>query len=59
MRLNFRYYHDSDELSSEAYGIKFKHYFSARLSAHIGYRYYDQSDGADFNSFSGGLSMLL
>lgn len=59
LRLHHRFYHDSDELHSHAYGVKAKCYFHPRVSAHVGYRYYDHSEGADFDTFYGGFGLLL
>ncbi len=59
VRFNYRFYHDSEDLYSNAVGVKFKHYFSARLWAYAGYRYYDHSTGTDFDTFFAGIGMLL
>lgn len=59
VRLGCRYYTDSDDLDSIALGIKAKYYVNARLSAHIGYRAYDHSEGADFDTGFAGVGVLL
>jgi len=58
-RVSHRFYDDNAGLSSHAFGVKFKRYFSPRLSAHIGYRYYDHNKSADFDTFFGGMGLLL
>ena len=59
LRLNYRLYDDNQGLSSHAYGAKLKCYFSERIDAYLGYRYYDHSEGADFGSAHAGLGVLL
>lgn len=59
LRLDCRYYHDNSDLTSYAWGIKAKRYFSPRVSAHIGYRWYDHSEGTDFDTVFAGASVLL
>ena len=59
VRLSYRYYSDSNDLYSGAAGIMLKYYFSARASAHIGYRLYDHSEDASFNTFFGGFNIFL
>jgi hypothetical protein len=59
LRLNYRHYRDSNELTSGAWGLKLKHYFTARLAAHAGYRFYDHSDAADFDTVFAGVHLLL
>ena len=59
VRFSYRLYQDNGGLSSRAYGIKFGRYFSARLSAHVGYRFYDHSEGIDLNTVYGGIQVIL
>lgn len=61
VRFNYRHYEDSDEFGSNAYGIKFKYFFSTRFSANIAYRYYDQDQdpGAELDTFYGGIDVLF
>jgi hypothetical protein len=59
VRLNYRFYHDSNKLESNAAGIKFKYYFSPRMSAHVGYRMYDHTENVNLNTFFGGFSIIL
>jgi hypothetical protein len=59
LRLNYRLYDDNQGLLSHAYGAKLKYYFSERIDAYLGYRYYDHSEGADFDTIHGGLGVLL
>jgi hypothetical protein len=59
LRLSYRYYDDTGDLSAQAGGIKWKHYFSTRFAAHAGYRYYDHSEGANFDTLFAGFSLLL
>jgi hypothetical protein len=58
-RLSYRYYHDSSDLTSNSEGLMLKRYFSARFSAHIGYRFYNHSEDANLNTFFGGFNVLL
>ena len=53
-------YWDAD-LAGEGYGggIKFKHYVSARLALHVGYRYYDHNVNPDLHTALGGIQLLL
>ncbi len=59
LRLSYRYYEDSSELFSHSYSLKAKHYFHPRLGVHLGYRRYDHSDGADFDTVFGGFNLLI
>jgi hypothetical protein len=59
LRLGWRYYDDDTGFDSQAWGVKLRHYFSARVGAHLGYRNYDHSEGADFETFLAGLDVLL
>lgn len=59
LRLGYRYYVDNDDHSSHAWGIKAKHFFSPRFSGHIGYRRYDHSDEADFDTVYVGIGLIL
>lgn len=59
VRLNYRYYEDSANLSSHALGLKIKHWLSAATSADVGYRYYVHNEGADFDTLYAGFSVLL
>lgn len=59
LRLSTRLYRDSRELSSEAYSFKFAHHFTARFSAHAGYRRYSHSESLSLNTFFGGIELLL
>jgi hypothetical protein len=59
LRLGCRFYDDDEGLTSRAWGIKAKRYFSARLSGHVGYRAYDHSEGADFDTLYAGMGWLL
>jgi len=59
VKLSYRLYDDNDDLSSHAWGVKLKHYFSARFSAHAGYRFYNHSAGPDLDTFIGGIGLLL
>jgi hypothetical protein len=59
VRLSWRFYHDNNDLNANAMGIKLKHYFSPRINAHIGYRYYDHSESVNLKSFFGGFSVIL
>lgn len=54
-----RHYRDDNDLSSHAYGVKLRHYFSARLSGHVGYRRYNHSEGPDTDSVLAGVGLLL
>jgi hypothetical protein len=57
--MSYRYYLDDADLSSHALGLKIKHWFSADMSADVGYRYYIHSEGADFDTLYAGFSVLL
>jgi hypothetical protein len=59
LRLSFRQYEDTEDRSSQAYGVKAKYFFSPRMSTHIGYRFYEHSEGADYDTFYAGLNILL
>ena len=59
VRLSYRYYDDNADLSSQAWGVKVQHYFSPRLSGHVGYRAYTHSEGLDLNTVYAGVSVLL
>jgi len=59
VRLNTRLYSDNADFQSEAFGIKVKRFFSPRVAAHVGYRYYDHSSSLDFDTVYGGLEILL
>lgn len=58
-RLSYRYYRDSSDLYSNSEGIMFKRYFTPRISAHIGYRFYNHSEDANLDTFFGGFNILL
>ncbi|MBA4388592.1 MAG: hypothetical protein C0404_11460 [Verrucomicrobia bacterium] len=59
VRLNYRFYHDNQGFESSAYGVKLQHYFSSRIAAHVAYRYYDHSEDTVFDTYYGGLEILL
>lgn len=59
VKLSYRLYDDNDNLSSHAWGIRLKHYFSPALAVHAGYRFYNHSDGPDLDTFVGGIGVLL
>lgn len=59
LRLGYRYYTDNQDLSSHGIGAKLKHFFAPRFAGHVGYRYYDHSEGEDFSSLFGGFSLIL
>jgi len=59
LRLDYRYYRDDSGLKSHGYGLKLRHYFSARCSGHVGYRRYDHNEGTDLDSVLLGLGLLL
>ncbi len=59
VRFNYRYYRDTGDRSSHAYGAKVQRYFSPRVASHIGYRIYDHQQGADFQTVFAGISLLL
>ena len=58
-KLSYRYYEDTNDLYSHAYGIKVKHYFVPRLGVYVGYRRYDHSEGAGLDTAYGGFNLLL
>jgi len=59
LRLDYRYFLDRDGLDSNAVGLKLKHYLTPRFSVHVGYRYYEHSEGLTFDTYYAGLSLLL
>lgn len=59
LRFSYRFYEDNESRRSHTYGIKAKHFFSARGAVHVGYRYYEHSEDADFGTaFIGGELVL-
>ena len=59
LRADYRFYRDSGDMESHAYGAKIKHYLSPRAAIHAGYRFYDHKRGADLDSLFAGFSLLL
>lgn len=59
VRLNYRFYMDSDDFNSHAGGLKLKYFFTDRVSAHIAYRRYAQSEEANFDTVYAGFQILL
>lgn len=59
IRLDLRYYDDTSDLASFAWGVKLKRHFTPRFSADIGYRSYDHNTGPDFDSIYGGAEVLF
>ncbi|MBN1669882.1 MAG: hypothetical protein JXR37_02540 [Kiritimatiellae bacterium] len=59
VRLGCRYYTDSDDFSSQAWGLKIQEYFSPAVAGHVGYRAYAHSDDTTFDTFYAGIELLL
>jgi hypothetical protein len=59
IRLQYRYYNDSESRESHGPGVKLMHFFSSRVEGHIGYVRYSQSEGTDFDSFLAGMSLVF
>jgi len=59
LRVGYRYYSDDWGRYSYGPGAKIIHFFSPRVSAHIGCVRYVQGDDLDFNSFLAGMSVLF
>ena len=59
VRLQYRYYTDSESRESHAPGIKLMHFFSPRVEGHVGYVYYTQRVGVDFDSYLAGMSVIF
>jgi hypothetical protein len=59
LRADYRFYRDSGNMESHAYGAKIKYYSSVRTAVHVGYRFYDHKTGVDLDSLFAGFSVLL
>ena len=59
VRPDFRHYRDADDRESYAYGIKLLTYVTPALDVQLGYRYYTQDEGGDFNTATLGLGLLF
>jgi len=59
VRLGYRFYGDSEDLTSHGYGVKVRHFFTPSLAGHIGYRRYDHSEGPDMDTVLAGVQWLL
>ena len=59
VRPDLRFYRDEDDRESYAYGIKLLVYVTPALDVQIGYRYYTQNQGGDFNTATLGLGLLF
>lgn len=59
VRPDVRYYRDEDDRESYAYGVKLLAYLTPALDVQLGYRYYTQNQGGDFNTATLGLGLLF
>jgi hypothetical protein len=59
LRPDFRYYRDEDDRESTAYGIKLIAYLTPALDVQLGYRYYKQNEGGNFDTGTFGLGLLF
>jgi hypothetical protein len=59
LRPDIRLYWDENDRESYAVGIKLLAYLTPALDVQLGYRYYTQNDGGDFNTVTVGLGLLF
>lgn len=59
VRLNYRFYTDNADMHSSAWGFKVMRYFNERFALNFGYRLYTHSEGAELDTFYGGIEALL
>lgn len=58
-RVGYRYYTDDMGHYSHGPGVKLIHFFSPRVSAHIGYVHYVQGAGIEFDSYLAGMNVIF
>jgi hypothetical protein len=57
--LSYRFYEDNAGFHSQTYGLKFRHFFSPRLSGHVGYRHHDHNSIPSLDTVLGGISVVF
>jgi len=59
VNVSYRFYEDDPGFRSHAYGVKLRHFFSPRLSGHVGFRHHDHNSIASLDTVLGGVSVVF